>query len=131
MSFGKDLLTEGLVKRIGNGASIKVWCELWIDDEVMRAPLMENPIINLDLLVQDLIHFRARGWDRQKLDDLFSLADVVKIMAPKPVVSKNDFMVWKLNKSGQFSVKSAYWLAYQINKAEILFQAAELPSSIF
>ncbi|CAA7016072.1 unnamed protein product [Microthlaspi erraticum] len=116
ISFGKDLLSEGLVKKVGNGASTNVWSELWIEDIVMRCPLMKNDRINIDLKVEELIDFSSRGWDRGKLDDLFYPDDVQRILKHKPVVSKDDFLVWKLNKSGQFSVKSAYWLAFQINK---------------
>ncbi|CAA7032495.1 unnamed protein product [Microthlaspi erraticum] len=128
ISFGKELLAEGLVKKVGNGASINVWGELWIEDVVMHAPLMKNDRINIDLKVEELIDFSSRGWNLSKLEDLFYPADVQRILKHKPVVSKNDFLVWKLNKSGQFSVKSAYWLAYQINKAELLHRAADLPS---
>lgn len=55
VSFGRELLSEGLVKIVGNGGSIKVWGELWIDDNGLRAPLMKNAIINIDLMVKELI----------------------------------------------------------------------------
>lgn len=41
--FGKDLLVQGLRKKIGNGESMHVWGNAWISNGVsMRAPLMKN-----------------------------------------------------------------------------------------
>lgn len=35
---------------VGNGQSIRVWTDPWIEDNVIRCPWMKNPIINLDLI---------------------------------------------------------------------------------
>lgn len=128
VSFGRELLSEGLVKRVGNGGSIKVWGELWIDDNGLRAPLMKNAIINIDLLVMELIDVERIRWDKEKLDELFYPEDVARILAHKPVPSKDDFYVWKPNKNGSYSVKSGYWLASQINRGDLLIDAAMEPS---
>ncbi|CAA7039110.1 unnamed protein product [Microthlaspi erraticum] len=84
VSFGKDLLLEGLEKRVGNGASTKVWCELWIENG-RRAPLMKNPSVNIDLLVKELIDEDSRRWDKAILADLFYPEDVTSILANQPV----------------------------------------------
>ncbi|KAG7565144.1 Reverse transcriptase domain [Arabidopsis suecica] len=126
--FGRDLLIKGLQKRVGNGNSIKVWMEPWLDDGIMRIPWIKNPIIDLELSVSDLIDFERRDWDPQKLDEHFFPDDIIKIKRRKPVVDLDDFFVWKHNKNGDFSVKSAYWLACEINRAEIISQADVQPS---
>lgn len=95
----------------------------------MRAPWIKNPLINIDLLVSDLIDFRKRDWLIDKLDDLFYPDDVVKIRVNKPVVGMEDFWIWKHNKSGDYSVKSGYWLAYQIYRGTIISQATLQPST--
>lgn len=128
VSFGKYLLSEGLEKRVGNGASIKVWGELWIADNGLRAPLMKNPVINIDLLVKDLIDMDRRRWDKDILDELFYPEDVASILVHQPVTSKDDFYVWKPNKNGYYYVKSGYWLACQINKGDYFAEAAMKPS---
>uniref|UniRef100_A0A1J3E4V1 Putative mitochondrial protein n=1 Tax=Noccaea caerulescens TaxID=107243 RepID=A0A1J3E4V1_NOCCA len=128
VSFGKDLLSEGLMKRVGNGASIKVWGELWIEDNGLKAPLMKNHVINIDLLVKDLVDGENRRWDKATLDELFYPDDVARIMVHQPVISKEDFFVWKPNKNGFYSVKSGYLLACQLNKADYMFEAAVEPS---
>lgn len=55
MLFGRKLLKLGIKKQIGNGSTVKVWWETWIDGEIMRAPLIKNISIDLNLTVNHLI----------------------------------------------------------------------------
>lgn len=68
-----------------------MWCELWIEDNGLRAPLMKNLVINIDRLVKDLIDVDSRRWDITTLDDLFYPEDVERILAHQSVTSKEDF----------------------------------------
>lgn len=94
MLFGRKLLSLGLKKQIGNGKFVKVWSELWIDGEVMRAPLIKNCLIDINLTMNDLIDFRSRGWNLSRLEQLFYPADVISISKMKHVVMKDDFWYW-------------------------------------
>jgi len=107
---GRELLCKGLRKMVGNGKSLNVWIDSWIYDNGLRAPLIKNPIINIDLMVEDLIDVEARGWDRDILEELFYPNDVQLILSKKPVVSKDDFHFWEHTKSGDDSVKSVIGL---------------------
>lgn len=64
--FGRELLRLGLQRKIGNGASISVWSEHWLIDGIIRAPLIRNDSININLMVKDLIDVQSRTWNRQK-----------------------------------------------------------------
>lgn len=44
------------------------------------------------------------------------------------MVGVDDFFVWKHNRSGDFSVKSGYWLAAQIAKEPLIREACAQPS---
>lgn len=111
---GRELLNQGLSKQIGNGKSMMVWTDAWVEDEGMRAPWRKNTFFNVNLKVAELIDKRSRDWDLQKLDDLFLPGDILGIKKIKPVALQDDFYIWKHNKSRDFTVKSAYWLASQI-----------------
>lgn len=95
----------------------------------MRSPLMKNTFIDLNLKVKDLIDHRAKRWDRDKLNELFFHEDVERILRIKLVVAKNDYRIWKYNRSGAFSVKSGYWLVNKGNKAGIIQEAEIKPST--
>ncbi|EFH52088.1 predicted protein [Arabidopsis lyrata subsp. lyrata] len=102
--------------------------EPWLEDGIMRIPWIKNPIIDLELFVRDLIDFARRDWDHLKLEEHFFPDDIVKIKKRKHVVDLDDFYIWKHNKNGDFSVKSAYWLACEINRVEINSLAEVQPS---
>ncbi|KAG7583540.1 Reverse transcriptase zinc-binding domain [Arabidopsis suecica] len=99
---GRELLKQGLFKNVGNGKTFRVWIDEWIEDaDGWRAPLRRNYFFNPDLRVSELIDWDKRDWDPQKLH----------------------------NKSGDFSVKSAYWLASQSCNLQTRLQAEQLPST--
>jgi len=79
--------------------------------------------------VKDLINLDGRCWNGDLLQDLFFQVDIDLICKKKPVVDMDDFWVWLHSKSGEYSVKSGYWLAFQSNKPELLFEACRQPST--
>lgn len=44
----------------------------------------------------------------QALEEIFVQSDVQILLKNQSVTSKEDFWVWKFNKSGAYSVKSGY-----------------------
>lgn len=126
--YGRSLLLKGLVKRVGNGASISVWVDPWLDMGGLRPPLIKNLFINIDLKVSELIDPITKSWIPEKINDLFYPVEAAVILKNKPVVSKEDFWVWKFNKSGDYSVKSGYWLSFKEAKQALILEAEMLPS---
>ena len=110
---GRVLLEKGLRQGIGNGASVNVWSTRWIQDDVLRAPFMKNILVDLDLKVKDLLDPVTKGWDTALLQEHFFQRDQDIIRRIKPAFHSEDFMVWLHNRSGEFSVRSGYWLAAQ------------------
>ena len=108
IQFGKELLVMGIKKKIGNGKTVSVWVDAWIEGEMMRRPLMKNIFVDLLLCVDKLIDEENRCWNLNILHDLFFEEDVTRIMAMKPVFEGDDFWVWQHNKHGSYSV--GYWL---------------------
>ncbi|KAF8114083.1 hypothetical protein N665_0042s0005 [Sinapis alba] len=50
--YGRDLLTKGLYKMVGNGLSLKFWTDSWIRDGNMRRPFIINKITNSEIDVE-------------------------------------------------------------------------------
>ncbi|KAG7560018.1 Reverse transcriptase zinc-binding domain [Arabidopsis thaliana x Arabidopsis arenosa] len=126
---GRDLLMKGLRKEVGNGNSLSVWMDPWIYDDGPRLPLLRHFSVNLSLKVADLIDVESRKWNRELLDDLFNQRDVEIILRRNPVVKKEDFWVWMHTKSGDFSVRTGYWLAFQVNKPDLIRESNVQPST--
>lgn len=109
IQFGKELLQSGITKKLGNGKSMSVWVDAWIEGDVPRRPLMKNIFVDLLLSVDRLVDVENRCWNLNTLHDLFYDEDVARIMVMKVQVDQDDFWVWPHNKHGAYSVKSGYW----------------------
>ena len=77
---GRDILRQGLIRRIGDGSSNNIWLDNWIPrDENMR------PIVCLSAarptFVSELIDHTEASWNRELLQQLFLPVDVDPIMA--------------------------------------------------
>lgn len=126
--FRRELLGKGMSKLIGDGRSIRVWCDPWLEDGRLRIPLMKNILIGINQRVSDLIDQRTGVWKMRILKDLFYQRDVDLILKKKPVVSQQDYWVWNHTKSGDYVVKSGYWLPNLEKNHELIQEAAFLPS---
>lgn len=122
------MLEKGLSRRVGDGNNIKVWCDPWIQDEVMKISLMKNILINIDMLVCEVIDHKNRSWKRDSLEDQFFAREVEIILAKKLIVDVEDFWVWDHEKNGSYSVKSGYWLANSQKNDTLIHEAEALPS---
>lgn len=127
---GRELLKKGLRHRVGNGKSTKVWLDKWIDDpeEGLRPPWIKKYSFDVNLTADKLIDSVSGRWEKCRLEEIFVPGDVEIILRNQPVVSKEDYASWKYNKSGQISVKSAYWLAADLKRRKNQPQAFVLPS---
>lgn len=63
------------------------------------------------------------------LKKYFVQGDVEIIMRNQPVTERADYFTWKFNKSGQMTVKSAYWLASKLKAERTLPEAFFDPST--
>lgn len=129
--FGKELLLKGLRQRVGDGKTTRVWIDKWIDDpeEGLRAPWIKNVVFDVNLMASSLIDTETKRWNECKLAEVFVQGDVEMIMKNQPVVERQDFFTWKFNKSGEMTVKSAYWLASSLKIKDQIPEALALPST--
>lgn len=68
--FGREFLSKGLMKSIGNGRSTFVWSHNWILNETPRRPINKQQEIDVNLCVSSLIGDDGQ-WDVNKLQLLF------------------------------------------------------------
>jgi hypothetical protein len=70
--FGaRELLKEGLIWRVGDGRSIKVWGDRWLPTPVTHA--VQTPINNLvdTSMVEMLIDKEQGGWNSTLVRNIF------------------------------------------------------------
>lgn len=109
---GRDLLSQGLVQKIGNGTSYRVWIDNWLIDNVSRTPQYpQDSTVDLTLPVSDLIDPHRDYWNVAKVLGVISAEDVERVMNTKIDISTNDRLEWGLSKNGIYNVKSGYALA--------------------
>ncbi|KAL0695177.1 hypothetical protein Bca4012_062357 [Brassica carinata] len=129
--FGRELLKKGLRPRVGDGLNTRFWLDRWIEDpeEGLRAPWIKNQVFDVNLRASSLIDVNSKRWNLSSLEEVFVQGEVKILMRNQPVIERPDFFTWKFNKSGQMTVKSAYWLA-STQKAESNIPEAFMDPSI-
>ena len=96
---------------IGSGASISILNEPWLnfgqrlDNSIVGAPMVQG------YSVKDLIHPDVKEWNRDIVCHIFSV-DVADSILNTPLLDQvdTDRLIWKAEKNGFYSVKSAYRL---------------------
>jgi hypothetical protein len=101
ISHGLDLLKKGLVWRVGNGESIRVWRDSWLPRKAngkVLTPKGNNRIRRVSELID------AQGkWNVEKIHDTFYPIDVDAILRIKPSLRGfDDILAWQPERSGIF-----------------------------
>ncbi|KAK1626172.1 hypothetical protein QYE76_000487 [Lolium multiflorum] len=110
IEYGLELLKTGVIWRVGNGASIRIWRDPWIPKDSNHLPQTPRGRCRYRWVADFL---EADGtWNMQRLEQYFSAEDVKDILQIKPSRrNETDFVSWFPEKSGLFTVRSAYRLA--------------------
>ncbi|KAJ1262343.1 hypothetical protein BS78_09G099700, partial [Paspalum vaginatum] len=113
---GLDLLKKGLIWRIGSGTQVRIWRDSWIPRGISLKVLSRRGRCRLHW-VSELLNTREDDWGRDKLVQyFFNQADREAILKIKLSAHRTeDFVAWHGEKSGVFTVRSAYNLALALN----------------
>ena len=111
---GLELLKKGAIWRIGRGANIKIWRHAWIPRGLSLKPAGTRRPCRLKW-VSSLIDEETRSWKEDVLERYFYQHDVEVIKKIKiPWRPSEDFVAWHHEKSGCFTVRSAYKLGVSL-----------------
>jgi ribonuclease HI len=107
--YGREALQKGLIKRVGDGSSIRVWDDPWIPGNPNMKPLYRDPEAEVTM-VSEFINEEQGCWDKKKLEENIIGPDVATVTAIPIGRFTEDYWAWTQEKSGTFSVRSCYRL---------------------
>nr|XP_051221174.1 uncharacterized protein LOC127339353 [Lolium perenne] len=105
---GREVLAQGLIRRIGDGRTTKIWEHNWLPRDTNMRPIVslkQNPPI----LVSHLIDETSSTWREEIIREFFLPIDAAVIMSiPLCTRRQEDFWAWNFDRRGIFSVRSTY-----------------------
>jgi hypothetical protein len=107
----KRLLHMGILWRVDNGSSIRIWKDRWIPSS--SSHLVFSPVGGLgqEATVSDLIDKERGCWNSNIISENFLKEEAEAILnIPLSPNLPQDRIIWIGSKSGMFSVKSAYYI---------------------
>jgi hypothetical protein len=105
---GREVLVQGLVKRIGDGKSTNIWSENWLPRDTNLRPIVSLKI-NPPQKVHGLIDSTTASWNETVIRETFLPMDA-SVILNIPICTRNqdEFWAWHFDRKGLFSVRSAY-----------------------
>jgi ribonuclease HI len=104
-----DLLQEGLVWRVGNGKTIRIWKDRWLNTPTTYRVQSPPKILADNATVSLLIDANTKWWNLPLLERIFSKEERAVIQSfPISATDQADLQIWRGTKNGVFSVRSAY-----------------------
>jgi hypothetical protein len=112
----KPLLKQGLLWRVGDGHSIKVWKDCWIPSPTSYSVWNSIHVIGEDATVNCLIYVNTNWWNTSFIHEIFN-EDKAKLICGMTICpySQRDQLVWLGTNNDLFTVISACHLAKEIS----------------
>ena len=128
ISEGKDALVQGLIRRIGTEETTNIWSMNWLPRDGQFRPLTCTRA-DAPQMVKELVDPLTLTWDHDKLQRFFTPLDAEVISSiPLTTRRQDDFWAWHYEKTGVFSVKSAYRMLVQ-KKENLIAWLEHTPST--
>jgi hypothetical protein len=108
---GRDILKQGMIKRIGDGTTTHIWNDNWLPRDFSLCPIAQDP----PTMVAELFCPVTRTWNIETLQKFFLPMDVDVIkQIPLSHTLQRDCWAWNYEKTGIFTVRSAYRMVVEM-----------------
>uniref|UniRef100_A0A2N9IN55 Reverse transcriptase domain-containing protein n=1 Tax=Fagus sylvatica TaxID=28930 RepID=A0A2N9IN55_FAGSY len=112
----KKVLLAGMRWRVGTGSSIKIWSDPWLQGSSCAKVLSPLRILDEHATVDALILTDQRCWNTSLVDQIFTPYEAAIIKKiPLSYRCPQDRIIWGGTQHGEFSVRTAYRLLYQLS----------------
>jgi hypothetical protein len=109
IKHGRVAPLKGLIKRVGNGSTIRIWEDPWIPSNSGFKPVFKPANANA-VLVNELLSPDASTWNDSMLEANLCAADINAIKSIPCGKLEEDTWAWGPEVHDNFSVRSAYHL---------------------
>ncbi|ONI17829.1 hypothetical protein PRUPE_3G181300 [Prunus persica] len=109
--WGRQVIEDGLIWRVGNGASIRVFQDRWIPKPFTFKPLLARGL-DWNTTVSNLLT-ASGSWDLPLLEQHFSLEDqdIISGIALVSVSQRGDSKYWFFSKNRKYTINTGYCVA--------------------
>jgi hypothetical protein len=112
-----ELHNEGLVSRVGNGSTVKIWQDKRIPNQPTFRILSLPTLLAPSTTVKELIDPDTKCWNYDRLVRLFSPAKVQNILTiPLCRTNQDDVLIWRGTTKEVFSVQSVYHMQKELEE---------------
>ncbi|XP_061999224.1 uncharacterized protein LOC133716539 [Rosa rugosa] len=117
----REFLRQSSYWQIGDGNTVNIWSDCWLPGVQDFKPMDNSIAANEVQQVSDLM-IQAGLWNTSLIRRLFPLTEADAILS-LPLSSRyvDDRVVWRLEKNGRFSVKTAYRFDFATSNARSPF----------
>ena len=106
---GKEVLKQGLIRRIGSGERAHAWNDNWLPRDYAMMPFACISKDPPPVRVADFMESASATWKLNRLQEYMLPMDIEVIRAiPICTRQMDDFWSWHYERTGVFSVRSAY-----------------------
>ncbi|KAM0824602.1 hypothetical protein ACQ4PT_070100 [Festuca glaucescens] len=114
---GREALKLGLIKRVGSGQSISIWEDNWLPNSATMRPM--GQLKDTDLVMVNELMTGNHEWNEPLIRELFFAPDADSIMSiPLRSSVGDDWLAWSKEKSGIYTVRSAYRALMEARQSE-------------
>ena len=115
----KQLLKKGLIWRVGDGNSIKIWEDKWFPNPISYEVQSPVRLLDPDARVSRLIDEVTKWWNIELVREIFCREEVDIICNLGTCPGRQpDKLIWVGTKNGRFSIRSAYHMAKRHEEVE-------------
>ncbi|PKA64058.1 Putative ribonuclease H protein [Apostasia shenzhenica] len=111
----KNVISKGLMWRVGNERRINIWHDKWIPRRWEFKIFTQPKFLPKEAIVNLIINPTSKSWDNETLHQAFDIADIKEILCiPLGDINAPDTRIWAFNPSGSYSVRSGYHFIQQL-----------------
>ena len=117
---GLEVIRKGTRWRVGNENLIHIWEDKWLPTPTTYKVISPPRFFDGFPMVSNLIDKDTRRWKADLVRTLFLPFEATTILnIPLSYSLPEDKIIWVGNKKGEFTVKSAYYIALNLSKGEV------------